>query len=198
VDARGPFADPAPRPTYLNEGGTEGSNFRSANTGVCHNASVGRPSAEATTGTPRAERRWHETSLLNNIQHGQTSRNVIGRSRFDGDGRLSSSPDTRLIVSAPDAVGADFLCVEGVMNPRDCESVVAAFEALREFVVKENLSDPYWNDRYLWGHQIALMRPQAAHIMIEAAHNARELLAWFYGLRSPIFNDLFQLVQWKH
>lgn len=133
---------------------------------------------------------------LDVVRDQQTGRNQLGRARLDADGRLRPSLRTRRIASAAEAAGADFLVGEQVMSAADCARVIAAFAALRDRVVKDDPVDRYWSGRYLWAADLADAQPEALRIMREATDRARGLVQRFYALEAPLYNDLFQLVQW--
>jgi hypothetical protein len=88
------------------------------------------------------------------VRNEQTGRNQLGRARLDADGRLRPSLRTRRIESVPEAAGCDFACGEDVMSASDCTQVIAAFEALKSRVVKDDPVDRYWSGRYLWAADI--------------------------------------------
>ena len=126
----------------------------------------------------------------------QTGRNQLGRARIDGDGRLRASPRTRRITSAADARGVDFVCEDDVMSGADCERVIDAFHALADRIVRDDPVDRYWSGRYLWAADMVAQRPHAVQAMREATDRARGLVERFYRVSAPLYNDIFQLVQW--
>jgi hypothetical protein len=154
---------------------------------------------EASSGvaTP-PERRWFKESLLDRIHDGQTPSNVTGRKRIDAAGRLIRSPDTREIVSAADAQGLDILCIESLIQDAECRRLVETFHALRHLVVQHDPTDSFWNDRYLWGRDVAQAHPEDAAIMIDAVRRAIASLKHFYKIHAPLYADLLQLVQWQN
>jgi hypothetical protein len=100
------------------------------------------------------------------------------------------------IVSADEADGYDFVCAENVLDADGCARVIAAFDACRERVVQDDPVDRYWSGRYLWGHDMLATHGEAVEAMLGATHRARAILADFYRLKQPLYNDIFQLVQW--
>jgi hypothetical protein len=140
--------------------------------------------------------RWHPRGPFAAIRDEPTQRNVDGRARLDSDGRLHASPRTLRVASADEADGYDFVCAERVMSDADCARVVAAFEALRERVVRNDPVDPYWSGRYLWANEMVTTHADVVAIMREATHRARRFVEAFYRLDRPLYNDIFQLVQW--
>ena len=126
----------------------------------------------------------------------QTGRNQLGRARLDAEGRLRPSLRTRRIASAADAAGFDFICEEAVMSADDCAHVIAAFGRLKHRVVKDDPVDRYWSGRYLWAADMVDAQPDALRIMREATDRARAMVERFYALKAPLYNDIFQLVQW--
>jgi 2-oxoglutarate-Fe(II)-dependent oxygenase superfamily protein len=126
----------------------------------------------------------------------QNGRNQLGRARLDSEGRLRASLRTRRIASAVEAIGCDFVCAEDVMSANDCGHVIAAFDALSQRVVKDDPVDPYWSGRYLWAADMVDAHPEAVRMMREATDRARSLVERFYALQAPLYNDIFQLVQW--
>lgn len=126
----------------------------------------------------------------------QNGRNQLGRARLDPEGRLRASLRTRRIASAAEAIGCDFVCAEGVMSAKECAHVVAAFDALKHRVVKDDPVDRYWSGRYLWAADMLDAQPEAVRIMREASGRARSIVERFYALKAPLYNDIFQLVQW--
>ena len=131
------------------------------------------------------------------VRDEQTGRNQLGRARIDADGRLHPSRRTRRIVAASDAQGVDFVCAEDVMSAADCAHVLAAFDASRDAIVGDDPVDAYWSGRYVWAADMVASHPEAVHRMREASDRARTLVERFYGLREPLYNDIFQLVQWR-
>jgi hypothetical protein len=140
---------------------------------------------------------YHAGSPLGGIGDAPTAANFAGRARCGPDGRLRPSPHTRRVGCAADASGADFLCVEDALAAADCARIVAAFDTLRDRIVREDPVDPYWSGRYLWGHEIAAVRPDIADLMLDATHRMRARVEAFYRLAVPLWNDLFELVQWR-
>ena len=130
------------------------------------------------------------------VRDEQTGRNQLGRARLDADGRLHPSLRTRRIASAAEAAGCDFVVAEEVMSADGCAQVLAAFGALIHRVVKDDPVDRYWSGRYLWAADMVEAQPEAVRIMREATDRARALVERFYALQAPIYNDIFQLVQW--
>ena len=128
----------------------------------------------------------------------QTGRNQLGRARIDADGRLHPSPRTRRVEAAGDIADRDFVCADDVMSADDCAEVIAAFDASRDAIVADDPVDAYWSGRYAWAADIAGSHPGAVQKMREASDCARMLVERFYGLREPLYNDIFQLVQWPH
>ena len=130
------------------------------------------------------------------VRDEQTGRNQLGRARIDADGRLHPSRRTRRIAAAGDARGLDFVCAENVMSADDCAHVVGAFESSRNAIVSDDPVDAYWSGRYLWAADMVTSHPDAVRRMREATDRARNLVERFYGLPEPLYNDIFQLVQW--
>jgi 2OG-Fe(II) oxygenase superfamily len=126
----------------------------------------------------------------------QTGRNQLGRARIDAHGRLQPSLRTRRITCAAEASGCDFVCGEEVMSADECVQVIAAFDALRHRVVKDDPVDRYWSGRYLWAADLLDAQPDAVRLMREATDRARAMVERFYALEAPLYNDIFQLVQW--
>jgi len=110
----------------------------------------------------------------------QTGRNQLGRARLDADGRLRTSLRTRRIASAAEAIGCDFVCAEDVMSANECAQVIAAFDALRHRVVKDDPADRYWSGRYLWAADMIDAQPEAVRIMREATDRTRAMVERFY------------------
>lgn len=130
------------------------------------------------------------------VRDEQTGRNQLGRARIDADGRLHPSRRTRRIAAAGDAQGLDFVCAEDVMSAADCAQVLAAFDASRDAIVGDDPVDAYWSGRYVWAADMVASHPEAVRRMRDASDRARTLVERFYGLREPLYNDIFQLVQW--
>jgi hypothetical protein len=126
----------------------------------------------------------------------QNGRNQLGRSRLDAEGRLRPSLRTRRIASAAEAIGCDFVCAEDIMSGNDCAHVIAAFDALKDRVVKDDPVDRYWSGRYLWAADMVDAHAEAVRMMREATDRTRALVERFYALQAPLYNDIFQLVQW--
>jgi hypothetical protein len=140
--------------------------------------------------------RWHPRGPFATIRDDASPRNDAGRARIDANGRLHPTPRTVRIADAEAADGYDFVCAENVMSGADCERVIRAFDALRERVVQDDPVDRYWSGRYLWAHDMQATHRQAVDAMLAATHRARELVVDFYRLKQPLYNDIFQLVQW--
>ena len=139
---------------------------------------------------------WHPRGPFRSIRDDAGPRNVAGRARLDADGRLRASPQTVRIETAGQADGYDFLCAEDVMAASDCARVIAAFDALRHRVVADDPVDRYWSGRYLWASDMRATHASIVDTMRAATDRARTLLTRFYRLERPIYNDIFQLVQW--
>jgi hypothetical protein len=134
--------------------------------------------------------------VVDAVRDEQTGRNQLGRARIDAQGRLHASRRTRRIAAANDARGLDFVCAEDVMSAADCAHVVAAFDASRDAIVGDDPVDAYWSGRYVWAADMIASQPDAVRRMRDASDRARLLVERFYALRAPLYNDIFQLVQW--
>lgn len=139
---------------------------------------------------------WHPRGPFAAIRDEASTRNVDGRARLDAQGRLHASPRTVRVTSADEADGYDFLCVEHAMDAEDCARVIAAFESLKHRVVADDPVDRYWSGRYLWAADMLATHGDVVAAMRAASDRARESLVAFYRLKQPLWNDIFQLVQW--
>lgn len=145
---------------------------------------------------PGSDPRWWADSPLEGIPLAQSDRNRAGRARISPEGILAPTPHTRRIASAVDAAGLDFLCVEDTLTQAECAILRRAFERLGDRLFKSHLTDPYWNDRFVWISDVVSSDPEAAAIMLAQAKRMREAMTRFYRLRVPIYGDLLQIVQW--
>jgi hypothetical protein len=154
------------------------------------------PAAPVSTLEP-VKSRWGSDSLLNQFELGQTEHNETGRRRIDREGRLTTWDQTYVISSAKDAAGADFLVVDNLLAPAECDLLCQTFRDLADRVFSSDEIDPYWNNRFIWYEDIVRFRPAVARIMIEACQQGIKRITDFYSLRSPVFADLLQIVRWQ-
>ncbi len=151
----------------------------------------------APTAARRTDPRWADDSILNEIERDQTDRNYAGRARIDKDGRLTETRQTYRIESAMDADGCDFLYVEDLFGADECRSLEQAFAGLQDRIFHSDKIDPYWNGRFVWLKDILASYPEAGRLMIERQQHCVRLVSDFYRLKTPIYSDLLQIVQWK-
>ena len=157
---------------------------------------AGAPARAEPAPQPGSDPRWWSDSPLERIGQEQTDELRAGRARLSGDGTLTATPRTRRIGSAAEATGQDFLCIENTLSASECTALRRVFDRLSDRLFKSHLTDPYWNDRFIWISDVAAADPDAAGIMMAQAKRMREEMAKFYRLRVPIYGDLLQIVQW--
>lgn len=135
--------------------------------------------------------------ILSKMASAAEEANEAGRRRIDGEGRLTPTSRTRVIRSQADASDCDFLVVDGLLSPEQCEIVCDAFGEMGDALFKSDKIDPYWNNRMLWFKDVKRRRPDAAEIMASGQHRGMSLLRDFYHVAQPIYADILQIVQWK-
>lgn len=159
-----------------------------------------RPYQVTITPTSKIEKpwdpRWHRKSILNRIETRQTRSNVVGRSRIDGQGLLRDWSTTKLIRSAAEATGHDFVVAQ-LLDPEQCNVLSKAFWELESKIFQSDSIDPYWNNRLLWYADIVKAKPEVGDCMLQTQHRAIELVSNFYRLKVPLYADLLQIVRWN-
>lgn len=142
-----------------------------------------------------AERRWQEGSALDYIDNKTGILNVAGRARLK-NGVLLPSPHTRRITTAEEAAEFDVVCIENMLSAQECTLLSDVFHRHKDLLYSAKDNDPYWNNRFLWLHDILRVEPDAAELMAAASHDARDAVAKFFKLTAPIYSDILQIVQW--
>ncbi|MBL8696910.1 MAG: 2OG-Fe(II) oxygenase [Alphaproteobacteria bacterium] len=169
--------------------------LQGAATGTAKPAPRAQPIAVASPSSVAGERRWLEGSALDYIDNKQSILNVAGRSRLK-DGILVPSPHTRRIASPEEAAEYGLVCVENMLSAQECTYLSDVFHRHKDMLYSAKDNDPFWNNRFVWLHDILKVEPEAAELMAAASHDAREAVASFYKLTAPIYSDILQIVQW--
>jgi Family of unknown function (DUF6065)/2OG-Fe(II) oxygenase superfamily len=145
----------------------------------------------------RNDPRWEDDSFLNRIALHRSDRNEAGRKRIDREGHLLDRSKTRLVRSSRDALGCDFLVVDGLLTDEQCDRLCRTFHELEDKIFKSDQIDPFWNNRYINFDDIASTRPVEGKLMLQTQRRAMRYIKMFYRLKAPIYADLLQIVRWK-
>lgn len=143
-----------------------------------------------------ASKFWSETSILNDINQGQTERNYAGRKRIN-DGILTRSKNTFEITGSVDPSSLDFVCVPNFLSPKQCKLLIDTSRDLSNLQAVKGVKDQYWSGRVLYITDILKNRPEAAEVMRQAQIGVTEKLREFYELKAPVYADTVHIVQWK-
>jgi len=147
-------------------------------------------------GPKRSDPKWDDHSVLNAMPVQQSELIAVGRQRVNADGTLKSWVGVRVVRSANDAQGLDFLVADDLLSEEQCITLCQTVSDLSDRAFSSDQIDPYWNNRFIWFADIAMARPPAGQVMIDAHWRALEMIREFYRLRAPIYPDLLQIVQW--
>lgn len=150
-------------------------------------------------------RQWRSDSLLDQIEHGQTDANRVGRQRLS-DGVLAPSPTTMWITADTDfALDAlDFVCQPNFLSTAEIALLAEAARALTRAGPQtadagsgaaEPAGDDQMRDWVALFRDIARERPNAATLLRDVQHRITERLGGFYDLTLPLFTDSVHLIR---
>lgn len=116
----------------------------------------------------------------------------------DAGGRLSPSSRTRLITHQADAeaLGVDFLLVDELLPAAECDALCAVWQASASHY-DQTSEDPFWQNRRLLFADVERVAPEGARLMLSALTRALDHIAQHYGVASPLYADVLDLVGWR-
>ena len=142
--------------------------------------------------------RWAEDSPLNRVAPYSDKAEIPNRARMDVEGRFTPGPDTKTVSTRAEAeaLGLDFLVVDGLLSEAECEFLVRTFDELQALVFEASDEASFWDKRGLWYADVLKHRPEAASTMIAAMARCLAEMKQFWKLNVPVYPDGLHMMSW--
>jgi len=147
----------------------------------------------------RSNARWADDSPLNRVTTYSGTVSIPNRARMDAEGRFTPGPDTKVVATRAEAeaLGLDFLVVDGLLGEAECKLLVRTFEDLQQLVFGASNEASFWDKRGLWYADVRKRRPEAAATMLSAMGRCLTEMKRFWKLSVPVYPDGLHMMNWK-